>query len=386
MKTVIAADLHLQRKPGMWAGRAEIAGDDVWSLEQIVDLTCKYQANLMLLGDVFDTITNLPRPIVAAQQALGPLATEGRVRHLQGQHELAVGAHYANSPWLSVVPGTKHIGDGAPFEFHGMKACGLDYFPVAFEALNFSKIPDDVEVLFMHGTVDLAFPTAFHFSAESLKKFTKLQYVFAGDYHQAIELKAGKVSILYTGSTWQISANEPRDKSVILVEGEGTKLKVGRVQLATRTIVKLSELYTEDGKFEPAPFAERPLLPKELQTPVILIDLPTDGPTMEKLAELGHLYTTSAANPDVPTQAVIDMEGTLTNSEILQRFVDKEKKPGEFAFTLDIIENPVSDAVTRLKEKFGIKDADRTVQADGAVDINLENSDAAEEDEEEVLA
>jgi GTP cyclohydrolase FolE2 len=115
---------------------------------------------------------------------------------------------------------------------------------------------------------------------------------------------------------------------------------------------------------------------------VILVDMPTDGATYEKLAEFAHLYTTSGANPDIPTPDTIAQVAKLSNSEILEQFVDKAKKPEEFAFTLDVIENPVEDAVKRLKDKMGIKDVDRTVQT-GPVEVNLEAEDG---EEEEVLA
>jgi hypothetical protein len=122
-------------------------------------------------------------------------------------------------------------------------------------------------------------------------------------------------------------------------------------------------------------------LPKELQQPVILVDMPTDGATMEQLAAFAHLYTTSGSNPDVPTKEVLDNEAKMSNEQILQAYVDKQKNPEQFAFTLDVIENPVEDSVKRLKERLGIKDPDRTVQAAPSAEINLEGG-----DEEEVLA
>ena len=379
--TVIAGDLHLLKKPGMWSGRAEIAGDDVFALEQIVKI-CGKDSDLMLLGDVFDTVTNLPRPIMAATKLLQGLANEGRLRFIQGQHEIVVQAHYENHPWLSLIEGAEHVG-GKKFEFMGFKAFALDYFPMAFEKLEFAKVPKDVQVLFLHGTIDLAMPMAFHFTAESLKQFPDLRATFAGDFHQAIEVCAGSNSLYYTGSTWQISADEPREKSVMKVSLSGDVISIERIPLKTRKIVKLSELFDAHFNMDLAPLKDIDKdLPKELQLPVILVDQPTPPELYEQLAQHGHLYTTSAANPDLPTRELVDKYGELSNAEILQNYVDKEKNPEQFAFALDVIENPAEDAVKRLKDKFGIKDVDHTVPA-APPEINLE---AGDEEEEEVLA
>lgn len=386
--SIIAADLHIQRRPGMWSGRAEISGDDVYAAEQIANLAEQYKADLYLLGDVVDTVSLLPRAMMVVKDAFGKLAQEGRLKYLQGQHEMAVGSAYAQYPWLSLLPGAQHIADKA-FNFHGLKAFGLDYFPSAFEALAFSKIPEDVEVLFMHGTVDLALPLAFHFQASSLEKFTKLKWVFAGDWHRADTFTVGDVTIQYTGSTWQVSSDEPRDKSVILFAENGSRAMIETIRLKTRRIVKLSECYDDQGNFmlnhlQPDPNNDK--MPKELQTSVILVDMPTDPAMYEELAKHGHLYTTSGANPDTPTRELVDKAGLLSNEEILQSYMDKETNPDQFAFTLDVIENPVDQSIKRLKDKFGMKDADRTVQPQLAetTEVNLDSDNPDEE--EEVLA
>lgn len=379
--TIIAGDLHLLKKPGMWSGRSEIAGDDVFALEQLVEI-CGKDSDLMLLGDVFDTVTNLPRPIMAATKLLQGLATQKRLRFIQGQHEIVCQAHYENYPWLSLIDGAEHVG-GKKFEFMGFKAYGMDYFPLAFESLEFAKAPKDIDILFMHGTIDTAMPMAFHFTADSLKQFTDLRMLFAGDYHQAIDLVVGDCTVMYTGSTWQISADEPRAKSVIKVTRSGDAITVERIPLKTRKIVKLSELFDAHFDMDLAPLKDiDKSLPKELQLPVILVDQPTPPELYEQLAQHGHLYTTSAANPDLPTRELVDKYGELSNAEILQGYVDKEKNPEQFAFTLDVIENSAEDAVKRLKDKLGIKDVDHTIPA-AAPEINL---DAAEEEDEEVVA
>jgi len=383
-KTIIASDLHLLKKPGMWSGRAEIAGDDVFALEQIVELCKVHDADLFLLGDVFDSVTNLPRPLAFARDAIAKMPGVTRVFFIQGQHEIVVQAHYENYPWLSLINRTEYMG-GKSFGFHGMKAYAMDYFPQAFEALNFAKVPKDVEVLFMHGTIDVAMPMSFHFSGDSLKQFKKLKHVFAGDYHHAMHLTVGNCSLHYCGSTWQISADEPREKSVILLESEKPgDFDLRRIVLKTRQIIKLSEICDKNGMFSLDMLRAVPKytdMPQELDMPVILVDQPTDKDTYTKLAEFGHIYTTSGANPDMPTQAVIDMAEKMTNEEILANYADREKNPSEFAFTLDVIENSSEDAINRLRDKMGIKAEDRTIQP-VSEDINLAEENPEEEEAE----
>jgi len=379
---IVAADLHLLKKPGMWTGRAEISGDDVYSLQQIAELTRKNDADLYLLGDVLDNVTNLPRPIVAAQQVLGELAGEGRVSFLQGQHELVVQAHYENHPWLSLIPGTVHIG-GRVFDFLGHKAYGLDYFPYAFEALAMAKIPEDTEVLFLHGTIDTVMSASFHVTAESLSKLPNLQLVLAGDYHQALELSIGDIRVFYTGSTWQTSADEQRDKSVIIATTDGDKIVVDRIPLVTRSIFKISELYDGEGEVDTAKLSARNTeLPEELQTPVLLVDRPTPPEVYEELVKHAHLYTTSGANPDIPVQSSLGSEHELSNEQVLRQYADKDKYPEQFAFTLDVIESNVDQAISRLRTKMNLETEDLVIKSDTATDINL---DAADTDEDSLL-
>lgn len=378
---IITADLHLKRKAGMWSSRVEIAGDDIWALTQCAQLANEYDTDLFLLGDVLDTVTQMPRPLSAVQTALGSHASSGRLKFLQGQHDMNVGGLERQAPWLSLISGAQHIAN-TEFDFFGLRAFALDYFPQPFESLAFSKIPAGVEVLFLHGTIDVAMPMAFHFTGDSLKKFKKLRHVFAGDYHQAISLKVGDIDVHYTGSTWQISSDEPREKSVMMVslDADG-RLQMQRIPLLTRPIIKVSELYDVHGDMDLTPLkADVSDLPAELQRPVILVDMPLDPATMEELAGKGHLYTTSGANPDIPTRELMDKYGTLSNEEILGNYVDREKNPEEFKFTLDVIENPTEDAIKRLKDKLGIKTSDVTAApVSGSTDINLDADPGEEE-------
>ena len=283
-----------------------------------------------------------------------------KVRYIQGQHDLVVQAHYENHPWLSMVSGTEHMHQFA-FDFLGKPAYGLDFFPQALEDLNFAKVPGKTQVLFLHGTVDTVMPMGFHFSAANIP--SHIETVFAGDWHEAAEIKLDKDGgrmLYYPGSTFLRAANEPVEKYVYKVTVESDALSVEPVQLRTRQVVKLSQLELDD-LHRPTNLKADDTLPEELQTPVILVDQEVDAASRMVLSGFGHLYTTVDANPTVEAQPVNEIE-SLSNAEILERYVDKEKYPDEFEFTLDVIENPVADALERLKKKLGIEVVDLTTQ------------------------
>jgi len=372
---IIAADIHLLKKPGMW-GRAEIAGDDIFALQQIVDIVKEYDADLYLLGDVLDSVTNLPRPLVVAQQLLEPLITAGhKVRYIQGQHEIVVQAHYNNYPWMSLVSGTEHMAE-RQFNFLGKHAYAFDYFSETFELERLAKIPENTEVLFMHGTAAEVFPMAAHFSLANIPQHVRT--IFAGDYHVATEYKedSGRI-LIYTGSTRLTACDESPDKSVIMASltDEGL-LQYQRLPLKSRTVVKYSELpklILERGKLP-----EDTELPEQLRKPVILINQPIDRVEYVRLAEYSHLYSTSGASPNSSCEMIIEDVERQTDEEILARYVDREKYPEEFAFTLDIIQNPIDNALKRLRDKLGILDDDFNIKMPAAVaqteetKINLE--------------
>ena len=381
---IIAGDLHLLRKPGMWAGRTEIAGDDVYGFQQVVEITVQTPgADLYLLGDVLDEASNLPRPITAVKRALRDFPfDERRVRYIQGQHETAFQTTYENEPWLSLVDGPEHIA-GQRFLFLGLQAFVMDYFSGAFEALNMCRIPAGTEVLFLHGTIDIALPFNPHFHAENIP--ASVRYVFAGDYHMGgnyLLLNGGMLH--YTGTTWFTGAGEPTNKSVMKVErGEGGALEVSRIPLKSRPVYLASDLYLEDATIELPAWEGAEDLPKHLRKPVIIIDTPVDIATHAKLGMLGFTHTTSGANPVNPTESQVFAEENLDNSEILERYCDKEKYPDQFEFTLDVIENTVEDAIGRLKDKLGISaNVEQEAQDESeTVQVNLDAVDDTEEEE-----
>jgi hypothetical protein len=164
---------------------------------------------------------------------------------------------------------------------------------------------------------------------------------------------------------------------------DSSGIAISRVPLLTRKIVRLSELFNNDCMDDLESIKVKdPALPQSLQTPVILVDLPVtaDEDLMHRLSAIGHLYTTSGANPDVPTRELVSGTAQMSNRDILRNYADEVAHPSQFEFTLDVIEGPVDQAVKRLKDRLGIKDSDHVA---GVVDDTAINLDGPEEPEEE---
>jgi len=348
---VITADLHLKRKPGLWSGRAEIAGDDEYAFEQVVDYVIENKCDLYLLGDVLDSVTNMPRPLCILEEQMAKLkSNEIVVRYIQGNHEMVAGGAHEQSPWLSVFKHAEGI-NGMPFDFMGLKAYALDYFPLAFAPMVLSQVPSDAEVLFMHGTVDSVTPFNHHFEAEMIPEHVKM--VFAGDWHEhaVVSLDDGR-QLFYPGSTYLCSASEATDKYFLEVD---PALNVTSVPLKGRVIMKSSDLQAR-GSFDDLDkeLAVDDTLPEALQRPVVIVDTPCSTEDYVRLGEHAHVYTLAKATK-TPTIEVDLSSDFLSNAEILEQCMDKEAHPGEFKFILDVIENPASDAIDRLKEELAVE-------------------------------
>lgn len=354
---IVCSDLHLLKKPGMWSGRADIQGDDKFALHQIIDLCIEYKADLYILGDVLDTATTLPRPLVILQQEFARLkeaAPDTVIRYIQGQHEMSVQSYAEHRPWLDVVGMAEHISRKS-FDFLGLKAYALDYFPPGFSVEAFSTIPEDAEVLFLHGTADQAMPFNPHFHVEEIPQNVRL--VFAGDYHDPIELAyprgdQEKGKLMYCGSTWMTETSEAGPRYVFLAEHDGEDIVWQRLQLKTRPIFWYSKL--EDGLLEQS-FDD---LPEEVRKPLVLIDLPVDADELGLISTKAFTYITRSGKPGesfADRTLTCEEEEELSDSIVLGRFVDEHTQKSEFEFTLDVLNSPVEDAVGRLKQRLGVQ-------------------------------
>ena len=359
-KAIVCSDLHLLKKPGMWSGRADIQGDDSFALTQIVDLCIEHEADLYILGDVLDSATTLPRPMILLQEAIAKLRValpNSAVKFIQGQHEMSVQSYAEHAPWLSLIPGTEHIAKQS-FDFLGTKAYAVDYFPPGFSTAALADMPEDTKLLFLHGTADIAMPFSPHFSIQELPAHIEL--IIAGDYHAPMEIGYPREghetdgSLLYCGSTWMTSVSEFGPRSVLLVEEsdkEGQLPQWERLNLKTRPIFKYSKL--SDGASELSQIDDS--LPENVRKPLLLVDMPLEQEELTKLAETAHIYVMRDGR-QVSEYGNVEVDASDTmppDTEILAKYVDPKVQKEEFDFVMDVLTSPVSDAVGRLKERIG---------------------------------
>ena len=147
------------------------------------------------------------------------------------------------------------------------------------------------------------------------------------------------------------STSEPREKSVIFLDGSKDVSEFERLPLKTRKIVKLTELDAE--LYDTTARAD---VPENIQKPIVLIDRPAAREELHKLAQDTHVYITPAANPDIPTPEEMDEQEDTSDEEILARYISKEEFPVEFQFTLDLLQNPAGDAMRRLRKTLEIEE------------------------------
>jgi DNA repair exonuclease SbcCD nuclease subunit len=357
---IAVGDLHLLKKQGMWENRSEIADDDLYALAQATDLCLDKKADMLLLGDMLDTPTTLPRPMTALLNSARMLEKAGlRMYYIQGQHDFVVQSAFENDPWMALIPGAIRL-SGQKFKVWGKQAYAMDYFPQAMEMLAMSKIPKGTEVLFMHGTVDVAFPMNPHFQMANIPSSVEL--ILAGDYHRPGEHKLPSGgSLWYTGSPWMTAISEsaqPRRVLYAYSNAIGVP-QVESIELATRSVFWYSKL---DGSMEPLK-ERRADLPEAIRKPIIVVDQQLQREQYAELAQVAHVYTSYSGTPDMLAAELISTKDDMSNEEILEQYVDKINEHETFSFVLDVINSPVDDAISRLKEHMGVEmETDKAVQ------------------------
>jgi len=354
---VISADLHLQKKPGMWASRTEIAGDDLFGAQQVFELSAKRNASLLLLGDVVDTSLNFPRPIRALQRFLhdGLASGMGSLYFVQGQHDFVVQASFENTPWLALLPEATHL-HGQEFSLFGLRAYAHDYFQPGAADEFYASIPQGTEVLFVHGTADAAMAIGYHFEMSKLP--ASVRYVFAGDYHIATDRKVGDTWLHYPGSTYLNSVGEPMAKSALVISYNAAEdgMTVERVPIKTRPMYYYSEVKDDLTKI-----VTDATLPEALQKPLVLVDEHISSETSAVLATYAFTYTEpSLLRPKVNRSEPIVATEEYSDEEILGQYIDQKLYPEAFAFTLGLLTSGQStqEVMASLRNKLGIVQAD----------------------------
>lgn len=354
MKLVISGDWHLARRT--WASLPAVEGDAYKSASQIFAhcLSLKERGedvNLVLAGDVFDTVSPTPDAVAFFLRGVERLEKANvAVYAIQGQH-----GRYDDLPWPSVHPCVKNLAQ-APVRLLPDKTCGLVGFDSSSPAVLQDKLKElskDVRVLIMHQMLRGLVPDVdghqnWDLDPEWVPAHVK--HVFLGDYHKPVTVRSNHGSeFVYTGSINMQAVDEPQEKSFIEFDTVTGKWK--RVPLKTRPFAsyacreaeRLAEILTKIGALEPdtlvllkydprVPEVEKRAKEANPRAHFMLRVLPIDEPAGGVAAEL-------------PTQ--VSLEGCL--DVLVKR--DREPKLHSFLLLLLRAENP-PEAIGQLRAQY----------------------------------
>lgn len=247
---IVAGDCHIS--PTIYTDLPGLSGDSIFALEQIVQHCIDQHADLVLAGDVFNSIKPPSDLVQQTIRILRRMADEYLDIHvLRGQHD------YTDPPWVMVACYGDE--DDRMTWSHGKsiyrgprKIQMLDYMPrrALAEYLE-NSISPDVTTLVMHQLVQEAFDMegVYDFSLSQVPDF--VQEVILGDYHRPISFTCQdrRLFACYTGSTHMRACNEPVEKSVVFLKTSrsimGPDEQPDRLALRTRPFLRYSAL-TDD--------------------------------------------------------------------------------------------------------------------------------------------
>lgn len=228
-KFIVTADNHL--RPRVWTNQREISGDTYRGFEAVVQLCLDQQADLVILGDLFDS----PRPdsqsVTVLVTAVNRMQTRGlRVFAVQGNHDTAVPA-WAGVAGVIPMHGRCEV-------LAGLRCYGLDWQPGTLLTAALASIPADTQVLFTHQS--WAEVQRVGKTDGSLQDVPHPLTVLTGDYHQClsgdVETPAGTVTWASPGPSAIQAIDEPPQKYCLVVQRIGDQPRVSAVELPGRAV------------------------------------------------------------------------------------------------------------------------------------------------------
>ncbi len=235
---IFGADCHIRRSA--WAGSG-IDGDSHHSFTQVIDLTIKHEAPLLLGGDIFDSKKPEAEDVEFVRRQLDRLADRKLpVYFWQGNHE-----HDDRSSWLSAVHSWPTHVHEREFEPCGkLRFYGLDWLPGGAIRERLGSLPE-TDVLCYHGSCkELMNDRSGSRSSFSLAE-VPCCYSLLGDYHATVELaytpsgETAPCGRAYSpGSMHMTEIGELEDKYVYLLKEEGGGLNHSRLRLNTRPVYR----------------------------------------------------------------------------------------------------------------------------------------------------
>jgi hypothetical protein len=351
-----AGDLHHAKTT--YATHPNMVGDTSFALRQITDYCREHKLDLIFLGDTFDKRFPDSATLREFYEAIAGL----RVGCVQGQHDRQDG--YA---WPGVPPDS----DSARLHLHqqqftfgdAIRVSGLDYTPRVSVQERLKSVPDDCEILVMHGlTRDvMGIEEAWHIDMSWVPEHVKRTVL--GDWHglpQSGETEGRKW--LYTGSATMRSVSEPPSKSFLVCRrgkpgtaSEGA-FNFERISLLTRPFI-FNDIRWENeltewlGKIEgayqqAAAAADDAGVPTTVAVPFVALRYNVAIPDayqliMDKLGsaiEKGQLIFHPMPNRALMPEQDVDAElsATVSVQDAIDELVDREVAPELHGFVSEL--------------------------------------------------
>lgn len=245
---VIVADAHLRLRT--WTTHPTLQRDSFFAFSQAVDYALAHSSvqQFILLGDNTDINGDPPDSVSAVLQFLRQqfdrLAEQSiPVAYINAQHDMT------SPSWEAAIHSAPTHISGA-LQVSGRRCYAMDYTHSDKLAAAVAQIPADTEWVFCHQVwqefVGPQIPADASFDV--FKKLKKLEFVFTGDFHQAVAWDGGQFTAVSPGSGCLQEVSEPPEKSfLVLMEEAGTgRIHLHREKVKTRPIYRWRDVATEE--------------------------------------------------------------------------------------------------------------------------------------------
>jgi len=275
------ADAHL--KESMYRHRADIRGDALFSVRQIISLASSLGVPAAIsAGDLFDSA----HPEAAVVRDFHDVSRNVPFRLLEilGNHDRTREA----VSWTRVSPGAERVESlsGRVVELGRLKIAGLNACPPDEVRAWLAALPPDVNLVVLHLHLAEALPFGVpDLSVEELPAGQRPRLYLLGDIHSRFDWasKDGRIQAIYPGSTWPTRVDEtgPRYCAQIICRDDDS-IDVAWHQLQSRPVLRTT--IASELDFEkliqvslPALRSLSESLPAEIRAPIVEIRFTPDA-------------------------------------------------------------------------------------------------------------
>lgn len=255
MIAVFSADTHVC--DNVWRTRPSISGDSFFGFEQVVNWALRYQAPLVLAGDIVE-LMQPDTPTSKTVEVLGAgiqrcEAARVPVYYVRGNHDMS------NPHWLSAINPYAVDVDQQVFELGGKACYGLGFKPADDLRELLASGPASVDGWIMHQQwSDLGQNSGA--GQGSLVDVPGTGWILTGDLHQTVSKRVGAHAVYSPGATHMRSTAEPEKHCCMALTAEGRWLKL---PLLSRPVFRL--VASSVRQYEEALVDLRPQLIKTTQ-------------------------------------------------------------------------------------------------------------------------